>query len=284
MPIYLKDILPIENLGDYKIHFARYNQHSQPLDVWIRDKAGWKEWQEYRPEKRNEFNRPYIFSLMQFYHEHETWLFGGVFEVLKRYEDRYEVNQIKIGEEYIGRLKIRHQYTDRLARVRMEAHYEKFEVKEILPEPYTGRSFPGFEEIDIPFEELESIIRVDRADWKTALENLKGIYLLTFTEGNTYKRYIGSAYGEDGIWSRWRSYIATLSGGNKGIKEMITELNLTKDFDSEKLLEHFRKNCRFTLLEHRFADTSDDKILERESHWKDILRTREKEAGGLNRN
>ncbi len=35
MPILLKDIWPIENLADYKIHFARYNQHSQPLEVWV---------------------------------------------------------------------------------------------------------------------------------------------------------------------------------------------------------------------------------------------------------
>lgn len=63
----LGDIWPISNLGDYKLHFARWNGDTQPLDVWVRDKNEWQGWQEYWP-KRNDFNRPYIFSLMQFYH------------------------------------------------------------------------------------------------------------------------------------------------------------------------------------------------------------------------
>ena len=42
MPILLKDIWSIDNLTDYKIHFARYNQRSQPLDVWLRSKTEWQ--------------------------------------------------------------------------------------------------------------------------------------------------------------------------------------------------------------------------------------------------
>ena len=33
MVIRLNDIWPIERPQDYKLHFARYNQHSQPLEV-----------------------------------------------------------------------------------------------------------------------------------------------------------------------------------------------------------------------------------------------------------
>ena len=36
------------------------------------------------------------------------------------------------------------------------------------------------------------------------LENIKGIYLVTDT--HTGRRYVGSAYGDMGIWSRWRQY------------------------------------------------------------------------------
>ena len=63
MPILVKDIWPIESLADYKVHFARYNQHSQPLEVWVRSKEEWQAWQEYWPG-RNDFNRPLIFSLI----------------------------------------------------------------------------------------------------------------------------------------------------------------------------------------------------------------------------
>ncbi|WP_273070698.1 hypothetical protein, partial [Thioclava marina] len=44
----------------------------------------------YRPG-RDDFNRPLIFSLIQFYHEQDSWLFGGVYHVLDRHPDRYEV-------------------------------------------------------------------------------------------------------------------------------------------------------------------------------------------------
>ncbi|MEZ5527208.1 MAG: hypothetical protein R3F26_06695 [Gammaproteobacteria bacterium] len=37
----------------------------------------------WRSEK-DDFNCQYIFSLMDYYHEPNTWLFGGVYEVVAR--------------------------------------------------------------------------------------------------------------------------------------------------------------------------------------------------------
>jgi hypothetical protein len=65
-----------------------------------------------------------------------------------------------------------------------------------MSEPYSGRSFPGFEDIDLSFEELEALVRNTRPDWMAALASVKGIYLISDT--NTGKRYIGSAYGDQG--------------------------------------------------------------------------------------
>ncbi len=138
MTIYLKDIWAVEQvaeLEDFKILFARSNGRDQPLDVWARDKKEWQGWQEHRPAK-NDFNRTYIFSLMQFYHEHDTWLFGGIFEVKKRLADRYVVELTEHGKKFIGRLKIHSLYKGRAVRVNMENHYKGFEVKEILATPY----------------------------------------------------------------------------------------------------------------------------------------------------
>jgi hypothetical protein len=74
MTIMLQDIFPLNDLESYKVHFAKWNQHEQPLDVFTKDQKDWKRWQEYRPQ-RNDFNRPFIFSLASFYHEPNTWLF-----------------------------------------------------------------------------------------------------------------------------------------------------------------------------------------------------------------
>ena len=151
----LKDIWPIENMTDYKIHFARNNKVLEPkdggeaLDVWLRSKGKnkleWQSWQEYRPNN-NAFNRRYIFALMRFHPEpkKDTWLFGGIFEVLKRGEQKYAHSyKVKlttniIDKDFIGRLKIKSPYVARQARTRMERYYDGFEVKEILLKPYTG--------------------------------------------------------------------------------------------------------------------------------------------------
>lgn len=137
MTIYVRDIWPIENLTEFKVHFARYNQDSEPLDVWVRSRSEWQGWQEYHPQ-HDEFNRLFIFSLMRFYHEPDTWLFGGSFVVLERFDDRYRVELTGLGARFIGRLKIKYPHKIRVTRANLEQYYSDFEVKEILPEPYSG--------------------------------------------------------------------------------------------------------------------------------------------------
>ena len=61
----------------------------------------------------------------------------------------------------------------------LENHYDNFEVMEILREPYSGECFSGYENIDLSFIEAEAIVNNERADWKTPLENVKGVYLIT---------------------------------------------------------------------------------------------------------
>lgn len=267
--VRLSDIWPIAAPENYKLHFARWNGHSQPLEVWARDKVEWQGWQEYRP-RRDEFNRQKIFSLIQFYHEPDTWLFGGVFSVLERLPDRYVVALSDEGGALIGRLKARSSYRERATRVNFENHYLSLEVLELLREPYTGRSFPGFENIDLAFEELETLVRTGRPDWKGALSSVKGIYLISDT--NTGKRYVGSAYGSEGVWGRWCSYAFTGHGGNVELSALVRD----------PTLEYCRNNFRFALLEYRPSPTPDEIVLEREAFWKRILLTRGEY--GLNRN
>ena len=226
-------------------------------------------WQEYRPA-RDDFNRPLIFAVIQFYHEPDCWLFGGVFRVVGRRADRYEVELADEGAEFIGRLKLRYPYRERATRVKFEKHYANLEVQEILREPYSGRLFPGFENIDLSFEELETLVRNSRPDWRAALGSAKGVYLIS--DVTTGKRYVGSAYGQQGIWSRWSAYVATGHGGNIELRELARD----------PTLEYCRRSFRFALLEYRASPTPDDVILSRETFWKRVLFTRGEH--GLNRN
>ena len=105
MTLPLTDIWPIEEPSLYKLHFARHNRVEQPLDVFVRNREEWQGWQEFRP-KSNQFNRPYIFSVIDFYREPDIWLFGGVWEVLERLPDSYVVSLTEQGRDFIGRLKL----------------------------------------------------------------------------------------------------------------------------------------------------------------------------------
>ena len=268
MSIKLKDIWPIENVVDYKVHFARHNGKEEPLDAWLSNKSNWVGWQEYRP-RNNVFNREFIFSLMKFYREEDVWLFGGIFRVIADHGDRYEVELTDLGEAFIGRLKIFRVFRNMATKVNLENHYEHFEVSEILREPYSGRIFPGYENIDLPFTELETLVQNDRPDWKSALENVKGIYLITDT--STGKRYVGKASGGQGIWARWGEYTSSGHGGNKELRELVGDK-----------LDYARENFKFTLLEYRPAPTPDEIIDKRENYWKEVLLTRGRY--GLNQN
>ncbi|SEH24143.1 GIY-YIG nuclease family protein [Rhizobium sp. NFR12] len=267
-PIMLRDIWKIENPTAFKLHFARDNGENHPLDVWTRNPDEWRNWQEYRPTK-NEFNRAYVFSLMRFYHEPDIWLFGGIWKIRERLPDRYDVEMTDDGISFLGRLKLKLRYGDRGARVRFENHYDAFEVQEVLREPYSGRVFPGFDSIDISFEELETLVRHARPDWLSALTSVKGIYMIS--DVLTGKRYIGSAYGTHGIWSRWKSYVASGHGGNVELRTLV----------ADPTLSYCRQAFRFTLLEYRPAATPDDIVLKREGFWKNVLLSRKH---GLNLN
>ena len=119
-------------------------------------------------------------------------------------------------------------------------------------------------------EELETLVKNDRPDWKAALENIKGIYLISDTK--TGKRYVGSAYSDQGLWSRWSAYVASGHGGNVELRALI----------KNPTLDYCRSHFRFAILEHRSSRTPDDVVLGREAFWKRILLTRGEQ--GLDRN
>ena len=138
-PILLQDIWQLDDITAYKVHFARYNGDANPLDVWVRNPDHWQHWQEYKPGK-DDFNRPYIFALMDFYPEADVWLFGGIFRVLGSTPDSYKVELTGQHQNFIGRLKIFHKPQPREIRVNLENNFPEFQLHEILSKPYSGEN------------------------------------------------------------------------------------------------------------------------------------------------
>lgn len=273
MSILLQTVLPIPNPEDYKGHLACWNGSHQPLDVFVRDRAEWKQWNTWRSDK-DDFNRRYIFSLIDFYPEPDIWLFGGIFEVLSRSPEKkahaYTVQLTQTGSDFIGRLKMQLKRPGRIKSVRFEKYYPQITVSELLREPYSGERFCGYENINHDFSTLETIFKSGRPDWKAALESVKGVYLIIDKQNG--KKYVGSAYGDSGIWARWECYMGTGHGWNDELTRLI----------QQEGIDYARKNFRLSLLEYRPARTDDRAIIERENYWKEALLSRG--IFGYNRN
>lgn len=249
-----------------KLHCAVFNQVEHPIDVLANDPAGWQGWNSYRSNK-DDFNRPFIFSLAQDRHDLSLWLFGGIWEVLERRPENYTRSYtVALREDLMGpfirRLYVRLALGSRQRRRKMESILGEMTVASIAEEEYVGEPFPGHDKINTTLAELQVVVGQARPDWRIALEHMKGVYVIH--DQTTGARYVGSAYGDTGIWQRWSTYATTLHGHNVGLKELI----------GEKGEDYYRENMKFALLEFWSMRTDDAQVLERESYWKEVLQAR----------
>ena len=121
--------------------------------------------------------------------------------------------------------------------------------------------FPGYEDVCVSWKELDRVINTE--SWKTALQNMKGVYLIT--DKSNGKLYVGSATGSEMIWGRWKDYLNTGHGGNVELKKL--------------KFEHIQKYFQYTILDIYKPSTDDQDILDREDWWKDVLMSRDSRRG-----
>lgn len=263
--IPITQLIKIDEPRKFKLHAARWNGVDQPLDVYVRDKNEWFHWNTWRNNK-DEFSKQYIFSLIDFYTETNMWLFGGIYEVIKRNNvpksHSYEIKEIVEYSAYVGRLKIKLEKPSRGRAFLLENHLNKMIIAEILKQPYSGAIFPGYEKINHDFSILLPIFRNEKPDWKAALVNVKGVYVIM--DKSNGKKYVGSAYGDSGIWARWSCYLGTGHGWNDELTKLI----------KQEGYDYASKNFRLTLLEYRSMKVDDKVIIDRESYWKEVFLSR----------
>lgn len=143
------------------------------------------------------------------------------------------------------------------------------EVVEICP-GLNYKRFTDYSELILSFKELREIVLNEYKEWKIVLSAVKGVYLITDT--HTGKLYIGSAYGDDGIWGRWRDYVSTNGhGGNKSLVELT---------DSGKS-DYASKYFQFSILMLLPKTVTADEAIAKEQLFKRKLGTN---AFGLNNN
>ena len=113
--ITMQDVITIHDPERYKLHLAnRSPDGTHPLDAFVTGE--WLGWNEYRGN-RNDWTRDFIFSWIRFYPHQDAWLFGGIFRVIERREDRYELDEVEEYKKYVGRVILSfHQYQGMMGR------------------------------------------------------------------------------------------------------------------------------------------------------------------------
>ncbi len=136
------------------------------------------------------------------------------------------------------------------------------EVVEIKGKKSIG-DFQSFSLVDLDFRDLQNLIQFPDTNltWVKALSSVNGVYLIK--DKVSGKLYVGSAYGEQGIYGRWSAYAQNGHGGNLELR----------DLDPT--------NFQFSILEIVPATTTADGVIDCENRWKEKLGTRQ---FGLNKN
>lgn len=240
----------------YRFHLAKQELGgTRPIDVLARSESEWLGWQVYRGTQKERFINDKIVSFAQI--SGNKFLFGGIFDIISRESEEYEVQYSNQYNELIGRLVIDYIGDNTRGTVFTPSYiFSNSKISCIYEYKYQGEPFYSYDDINHEFEQLDTIFRNQLNDWKVALSNVFGVYLLT--DKLTGKHYVGSAYGSGGIWGRWSDYIFGFHGNNKELKELY-------EFHSEK---YFKENFKFTILEIMPTTKTPDEVIQRESMWK----------------
>lgn len=269
-----------EEFQEYKVHFAiGRDNRKEPYNTFLID--GFKSWQEHQTNKN--FGRKYVLSLV--YYDKDIWMFAGIYEVLPvkpvpvQNENgwkgwKYETKLTNKAVDYIGRAFFKFKKEFRASYPVLELDPKNGEpiaempLSHILDKRVALADFVGFDKVNVDYKTLKYIVSDNISSWKAALSNVKGIYLIVDTL--TGKQYVGSAYGDECIWQRWSNYAKTGHGGNAELKNLLVENG-----------QEYAYNFKYSILEVCNMNLGNEYIIDRETHWKEVLLTRK---FGLNKN
>jgi hypothetical protein len=131
-------------------------------------------------------------------------------------------------------------------------------VISILEDSSLDADMPAWDEISLTWEELNVLPK----RWISALCQWRAIYYIF--DSSDGKGYVGSAYGGDNLYQRWKNYGISGHGGN----------SLLKKRDPKKF--------SFTILQRVSPDMDMEDVIQVENTWKERLHTRTPD--GLNDN
>jgi hypothetical protein len=138
--------------------------------------------------------------------------------------------------------------------------------------------FPGFDRVLLTYQELREMVTDHRyADWRVALAEVQGVYLIT--DSSNGKQYVGKADGAERILGRWTSYARDGHGGNLALSELA--FSSVGGPEGGRVKTDHARHFVFSILRVFGPSTSSSEVDAAETHYKRALMTRD---FGLNRN
>jgi len=260
--ILLNEILKLDDLSNVKIRFnLMFKDNWNPIDFFKNADADTLlegQYWNYKSKKSYKNGQTTIGFIRL--NDNDLWLLfhvGRIIEDLNKFDGvgyKYEI--LLDYEKYFGRLIVKFKNKSQTMIRLAESVIGECEVVQILPDTFDNDIFPGYDKVNVSWGELSRVIT--KEGWKTALQNQKGVYLITDVSDG--RMYVGSAYGENMILGRWQSYLKTGHGGNIELKKV--------------KFEHIKKNFKYSILDIFKPTTDDQTIFTRESWWKCVLQTR----------
>ncbi|MBN2893297.1 MAG: GIY-YIG nuclease family protein [Bacteroidales bacterium] len=284
--IYLQDILPLEKLNEEGTVILVRHYHEK-LNEMIKLELI-EEYQSYQRKNSAFRDCKLIISFLAEPNNHAK-LFGvyrnlGIKENLNlpKYSkllEKYCVPQ-NIDNDLFMELKKVHEFEKFENRIIIDwivprgwyntyGQVKNKEVVKILPYNFVDE-FPGLMRIKLSAQELKTIINNPQthSKWYESLTRLQAVYMIL--DKKTGNQYIGTTYGQNGLWQRWENYAkGDFTGGNKELIDL-------KEKDN-----NFHDNFQYSILEVLSKNASQKECVDAESLWKEKLGTR---TFGLNKN
>lgn len=266
--IKLNDLLHLtdEQASKAKVKFNRDNGYDNPIDIYESnpDLIN-KQWLYWRNKNRYFDVGQIAICLVKI--RSEYWLLTTIDTVVEELNVlngiNYKGTPLSEYQKYFGRTIIKFHKSFQTQGVNYSTIADELEVCQILPDTFDDDDFPGYDKVNLSYNQLKSILDRGKKDWIAALKSQKAVYLITDT--NNGKLYVGSATSSYGmLLQRWSNYVSNGHGGNKELKRIV---------DSEGI-EYVQSYFRYTILENYNSKVDDAVVLERESWWKNILLTR----------
>lgn len=268
----LKEILDIRGLTKYKIKLVRHNVNRD----YIKKIMNNGDFDLYQSVHKTNIFKGYDYIITFTNLEGTKALLYGVYKVkdVEKIQDlpeeiclikepeswgegpfyKYRIEEVNLLSDLKNRLAIDWGTATR------SWHQKKLnkEVIEIFPVGFV-KTFPGYQNVILSFKELSRIVNNPDSNrqWKTALSSVYGVYLiLDIIDG---RQYVGSAYGEEGIWGRWKNYAKTKHGNNKLLIDLLKS-------DPERY-----KHFQFSILDILPITSMKEEVINLESITKEKL-------------